>query len=416
VSRQRALALRILDIGADPGDDSDLRVRKRTAVVAAIVFMSVAVVLGTADAILEQWQAVILAVIQIAAFGAALALFRRTHHLTPLVATMSIGGLLILLAALIPSGGLTADVADLIWIILVPIAAVLFLGSRAGVPALVGVVLVVAVAVVADPYIRQAPPEPTLARLLFTAVDIIVPAALALALVVFIDGERVREKAESDALLLNVMPRSIAERLKGGERVIADHCEDVTILFADVVEFTPFAARESPARVVAVLNEVFSRFDRLAEERGLEKIKTMGDAYMVVAGVPDPRPYHAAVVVDMALAMQAAAASIEIAPGQPIRLRIGIASGPVVAGVIGTHKFSYDLWGDTVNLASRMESTALPGTIQVTESTKRRSGTIFRFEPRDVEVKGLGLLRTYVLQPSVAGTGAEDPTRAPLAR
>jgi class 3 adenylate cyclase len=239
-----------------------------------------------------------------------------------------------------------------------------------------------------------------LARLLFIAIDLIVPAALALALVVFIDGERVRAKAESDALLLNVLPRSIADRLKRGERVIADHCEEVTVLFADVVGFTPFAARESPARVVAVLNDLFSRFDALAERYGLEKIKTIGDAYMVVAGVPEPRADHAAVILDMALAMLAAAETTETAPGVPLRLRIGIASGPAVAGVIGTRKFSYDLWGDTVNVASRLESSGVPGTIQVSASTWQLCGHRYPFQPRDVEVKGLGQLRTYVLEPS----------------
>ena len=170
-----------------------------------------------------------------------------------------------------------------------------------------------------------------------------------------------RAKAESDALLLNVLPRSIADRLKRGERVIADHYDEVTILFADVVDFTPFAAQETPARVVAVLNEVFSRFDTLAERHGLEKIKTIGDAYMVVAGAPEPRADHASVIVDMALEMLDVAASIEPTPGSPLRLRIGIASGPAVAGVIGHRKFSYDVWGDAVNLASRMESTGVPG-------------------------------------------------------
>ncbi len=127
----------------------------------------------------------------------------------------------------------------------------------------------------------------------------------------FIDGERLRAKAESDVLLLNVLPRSIADRLKHGERVIADHYDAVTVLFADIVDFTPFAAHESPARVVAVLNEIFSRFDTLAERHGLEKIKTIGDAYMVVAGIPEPRPDHAAAVLEMAIAMQVGVEGLE---------------------------------------------------------------------------------------------------------
>jgi adenylate cyclase len=174
----------------------------------------------------------------------------------------------------------------------------------------------------------------------------------------------------------------------------------VTVLFADLVEFTPFAAHETPARVVEVLNEIFSRFDTLAERYGVEKIKTIGDAYMVVAGAPEVRPDHAAVILDMALAMHAMAELTEASPGRRLRLRTGIASGPAVAGVIGHRKFSYDLWGDAVNVVSRMESSGVPGSIQVAASTWRLCGDRYPFTPREVEVKGIGAVRTYLLDPS----------------
>jgi class 3 adenylate cyclase len=401
--------VRVLDIGADPADEADLRIRKRTAVAVAFAFIVVGAVFGLADLALARPVFVALALVEIAAFGMALVLFHRSHRLTPLIASMAIGGLAVLFASVIAAGGLSWGAVNLIWIILVPIAAVLFLGPRAGPPALAGVIVVVAASVVIDPFIRTAPPEPSLLRTVLAAVDLIVPAAIALGLVVFIDGERLRAKAESDALLLNVLPRSIADRLKHGERVIADHYDQVTILFADVVDFTPFAAHETPARVVAVLNEVFSRFDTLAERHGLEKIKTIGDAYMVVAGAPEPRADHAAVIVDMALEMQAVAALTEPTPGSPLRLRIGIASGPAVAGVIGHRKFSYDVWGDAVNLASRMESTGVPGSIQVASSTWQVCGDRYPFTSRDVDVKGLGALRTYLLDP-----GSMIPARMPV--
>ena len=397
---------RWLDIGSDPADEPDLRIRKRTAVASAFVFMAVAVVFGASDIALGRPAFAVLALVQIAAFGSALFLFHRNRRLAPFIATMTVVGLTLLFLSVLPSGGLTSAAANLIWIILVPLGAVLFLGARAALPALGGVILVVLLAIVIDPYVGAPTPAPTMARLLLIAIDIIVPAALALVLVVFIDGERLRAKAESDALLLNVLPRSIADRLKRGERVIADHYDEVTILFADVVDFTPFAAHETPARVVAVLNEVFGGFDTLAERRDLEKIKTIGDAYMVVAGAPEPRIDHASVILDMALAMQAVAGLTEPSPGRPLRLRIGVASGPAVAGVIGHRKFSYDVWGDTVNLASRMESTAVPGTIQVSASTWQQCSDRYPFTPRDVDVKGLGTLRTYVLDPgSVQGGG-----------
>ena len=398
---------RVLDIGTEPAEDPDLRIRKRTAVATTLVLMAVAVVFGLVDLVLGPRTSVGLAVVQIAAFTTALLVFRRSHQLAPLIATLVVVGLAVLFLSVIASGGLSSAAANLIWVILVPLGAVMFLGARAAAPALGAVMFVVVLAVVIDPFVRGAPREPSMARVLLTAIDLVVPAALALGLVVFIDGERLRAKAESDALLLNVLPRSVADRLKRGERVIADHYDDVTVLFADVVEFTPFAAHETPARIVALLNEVFGSFDTLAERHGLEKIKTIGDAYMVVAGAPEPRADHAAVIVDMALAMHAVAGRTEPSPGRPLRLRIGIASGPVVAGVIGHRKFSYDVWGHAVNLASRMESTGIPGTIQVAASTWHLCGDRYPFTPRDVEVKGMGTLRTYLLDPGAALPGPD---------
>ena len=250
---------RLLDVGSDPGDEADLRVRKRAAVASALVLIMVAIFIGFADISVGENVVVVLAIVQIIAVGTALFVFRRTHRIAPLFVTMAAVGLIVLFLSLLPSGGLYWAADDLIWIILVPLGAVLFLGQRAGAPALVAVVVVVLAAVAIDPLIREVAPEPSARRLVIAAINLIVPAAIALVLVVFIDGERVRAKAESDALLLNVLPRSIADRLKRGERVIADHYDEVTVLFADVVDFTPFAAHETPARVVAVLNEVFSR-------------------------------------------------------------------------------------------------------------------------------------------------------------
>jgi class 3 adenylate cyclase len=168
------------------------------------------------------------------------------------------------------------------------------------------------------------------------------------------------EEERSERLLLNVLPAPIAERLKQGEGVIADAFPEVTVLFADLVDFTRRSQQVSPAQVVATLNELFSAFDRLAQRHGLEKIKTIGDAYMVAGGLPNPRPDHAQAVAEMALAMQEEVAGRADPSGQPLQVRIGIDTGPVEAGVIGTSKFSYDLWGDTVNTASRMESHGSP--------------------------------------------------------
>jgi len=391
---------RVLEIGSDPADEPDLRIRKRTAVATVFVFMAVAVAIGVTDIALARLVPAALAFIQILAFTTSLLMFRRTRRLGPLVAAMAAIGMAILFLGLIPAGGFAQSSGDLVWILLVPLGAVLFLGGHAAAPAFGSVVVMVLAAVALDPYMRGAPQPSEEVKLVLSTINLLVPTAVALGLVLFIDGERVRAKAESDALLLNVLPRSIAERLKQGERVIADYYDEVTVLFADVVEFTPFAARETPARVVDVLNEIFSRFDTLAERYGLEKIKTIGDAYLVVAGAPEPRQDHAAATLDMALAMHATVGSAEMSAGVPIRLRTGVASGPAVAGVIGHRKFSYDIWGDAVNLASRMESTGVPGSIQLAESTWRLCRDRYPFTPRDVEVKGIGAMRTYLLDPS----------------
>jgi len=196
------------------------------------------------------------------------------------------------------------------------------------------------------------------------------------------------------------LPKPIAERLKQGESIIADSFSDVTVLFADIVGFTRLSAHASPKDLVIALNEIFSKLDRLAEQHGLEKIKTLGDAYMVVGGLPTPRPDHAEAVAEMALDIQR-----EITPSfktekgdRSLRMRIGIHSGPVVAGVIGTKKFSYDLWGDTVNIASRMESQGLGGRIQVTAATHERLRDKYLFEERGmIQVKGKGEMMTYFL-------------------
>jgi adenylate cyclase len=206
------------------------------------------------------------------------------------------------------------------------------------------------------------------------------------------------EREKSERLLLNILPKPIAERLKGGESIIADNFAEVTVLFADIAGFTPFSADKPPAEVVILLNEIFSLFDQLVEGRSLEKIKTIGDAYMVVGGLPTPRPDHVEAVADVALAMQGSIAEFNAAHDSSLSMRIGIHTGPVVAGVIGTAKFSYDLWGDTVNTASRMESHGVAGRIQVTEATYMRLRDKYTFEERGIiKVKGKGDMLTYFL-------------------
>ncbi|HEY1015969.1 MAG TPA: adenylate/guanylate cyclase domain-containing protein, partial [Herpetosiphonaceae bacterium] len=207
-----------------------------------------------------------------------------------------------------------------------------------------------------------------------------------------------REREKSDQLLLNVLPEPIAERLKRRQGLIADSFAEVTVLFADIVDFTALSAQAAPEDVVMMLNEVFSLFDRLAEKHGLEKIKTIGDAYMAVAGLPIPRPDHAEAIAEMALEMRRELSHRITLLGEPLAVRIGIHTGPVVAGVIGAKKFSYDLWGDTVNVASRMEALGQAGAIQVTGEVEARLRGRYQFSERGpLAVKGRGELPAYWL-------------------
>ncbi len=206
------------------------------------------------------------------------------------------------------------------------------------------------------------------------------------------------EQEKTERLLLNVLPQTIATRLKQGERTIAERYNGVTVLFADVVDFSSFASRTEPEDLVALLNDLFSRFDQLAARHGLEKIKTIGDSYLAVGGLPERRPDHAEAIASMALEMLDALAEFNAARGSVLRMRIGVNSGPVVAGIIGKQKFSYDLWGSTVNLASRMQSSGVPGCIQLSPTTYELLQGKFEMTSRGtVACKGLGEVSTFLL-------------------
>ena len=214
--------------------------------------------------------------------------------------------------------------------------------------------------------------------------------------------ERTRELSvaieRAEGLLLNTLPAPIARRLQAGEQVIAERFDEVTVLFADIVGFTPLAAAMSPEALVRLLGRVFTEFDNLSDTLGLEKIKTIGDAYMVVAGVPTPRTDHREAMAEMALGILRAVERVNLVLGTHLAVRVGMFSGSVVAGIIGVRKFAYDLWGATVNVASRMESQGVRGKIHVHESTYLALRGRYRFERRGIiEVKGLGAMPTYFL-------------------
>lgn len=212
-------------------------------------------------------------------------------------------------------------------------------------------------------------------------------------------AELAAEHERSEALLLNILPKEAAGRLKSGQRPIADDADDVAVLFADLVGSTPLASVLSPDELVHLLDSVFSAFDELADAHSLEKIKTVGDAYIVVGGLPAPTPDSLAAVADMALAMRQQIHEYTVPEFGPLELRLGLHVGPVVAGVIGKRKFSYDIWGDTVNIAARMESAGVPGEIQVATAVRDRLADQYEFAERGIiDVKGKGPMETFLLK------------------
>jgi adenylate cyclase len=392
---------RILDIGVDPADDPDLVVRKRTAVAILFAACGAGIVYALIGWTSNRPLVALLAYLQIGGQLVNLAIFSRTRRLEPMVWVVIGLGMATVFSGVLTLGGLALSAGNIIWGIVAPLGAILLISGRAGLPVYLGLAAAVVGGVLLDPIIPADQALPHGQIVVATAINVLGAAAVALGLVRYIDGQRLKARRESDALLRNVLPEPIADRLKAGERVIADHFDEASVLFADVVDFTPFAEAHSPQQTVAVLNDLFTEFDRLADQFGLEKIKTIGDAYMVVAGVPEGRQDHAEVLVKMAVAMHRHVERHEPVYGRRLQIRTGIASGPIVAGVIGERKFSYDLWGDTVNTAARMESSGIPDCIQVTDETCRLLAGRYPFQRREgVEIKGKGIMSTWTLNPA----------------
>ncbi|TMK57762.1 MAG: adenylate/guanylate cyclase domain-containing protein [Actinobacteria bacterium] len=303
-------------------------------------------------------------------------------------------------------GGFAASSAVALWAFTCPVGALLFVGARQAVPWFVAFAALVAFSGAIDPALASDAAEiPSGVEVSFFVLNVLGVCTTAYVLLQYFVRARERalaelgvEREKSERLLLNVLPVSVADRLKESEQVIADGFESATVLFADLVGFTPLAQTLPPDETVAMLDRVFAGWDALAERHGVEKIKTIGDAYMVAGGIPAPRADHAEAIADFALEMGAEVERCAGQSGVPLQVRVGIDTGPVVAGVIGRAKFSYDLWGDTVNTASRMESHGLPGEIQVTERAYARLRGRYELRERGtIEVKGKGLMTTYLL-------------------
>jgi class 3 adenylate cyclase/heme/copper-type cytochrome/quinol oxidase subunit 4 len=298
------------------------------------------------------------------------------------------------------AGGYTSGLQIIQWGVAILVFAVLFVERRLVLVLLGLFILMVMIAGMLESSVRSRLPDldPQFVATDSTITLIIMGALLTgAALYLFDQVERYRSRA--DDLLLNILPGTIAGRLKENPGIIADGFSEATVLFADIVDFTTMSSGADPADVVRKLNEIFSDFDRLAIRHGLEKIKTIGDAYMVAGGLPEAQPDHCQVVAAFALDMVAAMEQHRSWTGEAMRIRVGINTGPVVAGVIGQQKFIYDLWGDAVNVASRMESNGLSNEIQVTQAVKDKLAGLYEFEERGpIYVKGKGEMVTYLMR------------------
>ena len=391
-------------IGADPRDDDELRSRKALLVLVSVLILPISLVWGAiylslgATSGLIAWLYLLISL-------AAIAIFSRTHDAEWLLRVELLDILLAPTIAMAFVGGFTGSGAVGLWGILAPLGALVFNGARSGVRWFVAFVAVFLVSGAVGELADVGPTFPTWFAPTMIALNVTVAGSVVFGLLATFVKQREEalaalriEQDRAETLLLNILPRSIAERLKTDSATIADQFAAASILFADVVDFTPMSDHLQPAEVVSLLDHLFTHFDLLADRYGVEKIKTIGDAYMVAAGVPTARADHARVMALMALDMRKAMSSADDVGHLGLELRIGISSGPVVAGVIGRKRFLYDLWGDAVNMASRMESHGTPGEIQVTRATYELLRDEFELEPRGtVPVKGKGDVETWYL-------------------
>jgi adenylate cyclase len=386
-------------IGALPTDSPDEALRKETLVLFTSFTALVSFVwVGTYWALGLYLSAAIPFAYQVVCV-ANLVVFAKTKRYRFFRTSQLALGLVLPFLLQLSLGGFVASSGIVLWSFTAPLGALLFSSRRDATRWFLAFLGVIGLSAALEPLLTPAEIPHGLV-IAFFALNILGVTGTSYLLLHYFVRERDRaaaliaaERVRSERLLLNVLPEPIAERLKAGESPIADRASDVGVLFADLVGFTPLSETMRPEELVEVLDEVFTLFDGLVAEHGLEKIKTIGDAYMVASGLLGEGSGHAEDLAALALEMQAA-----IARRPPLEVRIGMDIGPVVAGVIGHQKFIYDLWGDTVNTAGRMESHGVPGAIQVTERAFLRLATAFAFEERGIiEVKGKGPMQTYFL-------------------
>ena len=406
-SQQRSASLldRISSIGIAPNDDADTRVRKRVVTLTAIIAIVVVTPWTIFYYAIGLPQAAMIPTFYIVASVLLMIPFARTKDDQLFRSSQLLFFLALPPLVHIALGGFANSSAVVMYASVVPIGALSFADSRHPIRWFIAFSVVVIALVPLDGALRErAPDVPDAVVTSFFAANIVSTALINfLALFAYVRSrqrlveELADERERSERLLLNVLPRSIADRLKQGERPIADRHESVGVLFADIVDFTPLSESLTPEELVTGLNGVFSRFDALSLQYGVEKVKTIGDAYMVVSGAPDPGP-DINVLAELALDMRDAAAASDLGDRHSVHMRFGMDVGPLVAGVIGESRFTYDMYGDTVNTASRMESNGESGVIQVTRRVADLLDERFILKNRGViDIKGKGPTETFYL-------------------
>jgi adenylate cyclase len=401
-----ALRERALSIGADPRDTADERFRKRLLVGVALVILPFGIVWGCLYWLVGEPEVALTPWAYVAGSAASLVVFARSGNLAFLRTAQQLLILVAPAAGMVMLGGLDESSSVVLWSLFAPLGAVAFDRPGRAWPWFAAFVATIVLALALSEVVRPDGADlPSAFVRTFDVLNIVVVSLVAILLLVTFARGRDAAQARVETLLLNVLPAEIAERLQSDPNSIADHFDDVSILFADVVDFTPLSSRLDAREVVAFLDELFCRFDELVDRYEVEKIKTIGDCYMVAAGVPRPKADHAHALAGLALEMRECAKScLPDGTEHDLRLRIGISSGPVVAGVIGRRRFLYDLWGDTVNMASRMESHGTPDAIQITRPTWELLRSDFVAEPLGlVDVKGKGAVETWRLVGPRAG-------------
>jgi guanylate cyclase len=395
---------RLRSVGADPRDDEPTRQGKALLVLISVLILPIAVIWGSLYLIFGSWVGYVPLVYAVVLLGAIVA-FARTGNFTLLLRVNLVDILFAPTLSMIPLGGFLPSAGVGLWGILAPVGALVFIGPRAGLRWFVAYLAVFISSGIAGQIVGPLSTVPEWFTSTMLGLNVAMAGSFVFALIATFLSQRdramealAREQERSESLLLNVLPREIAPRLKAGESPIADAYEHATVLFADIVESTRLAERLDAKQLVVLLNEIFSRFDLLAEKHGVEKIRTIGDNFMCVAGVPRRRADHAQAMARLAIDMCTSVDELRTAGGDRIDFRIGMNSGPCVGGVIGLRKFVFDIWGDPVNTASRMESHGVPGRIHLSEATYELIRDEFECEARGtVDVKGKGPMRTWFL-------------------